>query len=200
MAYHLQGRMAESCSCDVICPCWVGQDPDGGTCAGMIAWRIDRGSIDGLDVSGLTVAIATHIPGNALQGNWRVVMFVDDTASAEQEMALTGVFTGQKGGPVADLAQLVGEVVGIERAAIEFELDQGQGRLRIGSAVAVEVEALKGASGAPTVLADAAFSVVPGAPYYVGKARTLRLVIPALAQDFELEARSTVQGPFRFEA
>jgi hypothetical protein len=205
MTYQLQGRMVESCSCDVICPCWVGGDPDGGTCAGTIAWRVDAGTIDGVDVSGLTVAAAVQIPGNALKGNWRAVLFVDDKASTVQADALTGVFSGQRGGPVAELAQLVGEVVSIERVPITFELEQGQGRLQIGSpggapSVVAEVEALKGASGAPTTLSDAAFSVIPGAPYFIGRTRKLRQAVPGLGHDFQLESRSTVQGAFRFEA
>ena len=113
MAYELEGRLLEVCTCKVICPCWVGEDPDGGTCEGVLAWHIDEGTINGLDVSGLTLALLAHIPGNILKGNWRAVVFVDDKATSEQEDALLKVWTGELGGPVADLAQLVGEVVAV---------------------------------------------------------------------------------------
>src|SRR5689334_10829694 len=69
MAYELEGRLLEVCDCKVLCPCWIGEDPDNGTCDGTVAWHIDRGQIDGLDVSGLTLAVLGHIPGNILQGN-----------------------------------------------------------------------------------------------------------------------------------
>jgi hypothetical protein len=200
MAYQLEGRMLDACSCNVICPCWVGEDPDGGKCAGAIAWHVDKGAIDGVDVSGLTVALAYDIPGNALKGNWRAAVFVDDKASPAQEQALVAVFSGKKGGPVADLAQLIGEVVGVQRAPITFDLVQGKGSMRIGSLVSVDMEPLRSATGASTALSDAALSVTAGAPYYVGKASTLRQVVPGLAQDFRLEGDSAVQGPFRFEA
>ena len=26
--YELEGSLLEVCSCDVLCPCWVGEDPD----------------------------------------------------------------------------------------------------------------------------------------------------------------------------
>ncbi len=68
MAYELEGRLLEVCTCNVICPCWVGEDPDGGTCEGVLAWHIDNGTINGLDVSGLTLALLAHIPGNILKG------------------------------------------------------------------------------------------------------------------------------------
>ena len=32
MGYKLEGRVAEVCDCKAICPCWVGEDPDNGTC------------------------------------------------------------------------------------------------------------------------------------------------------------------------
>lgn len=56
------------------------------------------------------------MPGNILEGNWTAAIFVDENASEEQEKALLKVYTGQAGGPVAELAKLIGEVVSVERA------------------------------------------------------------------------------------
>src|SRR5690606_36169046 len=30
--YDIEGRLLEVCTCKAVCPCWVGEDPDGGTC------------------------------------------------------------------------------------------------------------------------------------------------------------------------
>jgi len=46
MAYQLEGRLLEVCNCDVLCPCWVGEDPDGGTCDAIVAYHIDDGQIE----------------------------------------------------------------------------------------------------------------------------------------------------------
>ena len=54
MAYEIEGRLLEVCTCNVLCPCWVGEDPDYKTCDTSIAWGIEKGSIEGVDVSGLT--------------------------------------------------------------------------------------------------------------------------------------------------
>jgi len=51
MAYHLEGRLLEVCDCRVLCPCWIGEDPDNGTCESMQAWHFDKGTINGIDVS-----------------------------------------------------------------------------------------------------------------------------------------------------
>jgi hypothetical protein len=198
MAYTLEGQLLEVCSCKTLCPCWVGDDPDGGTCEGTLAWHISKGSVDGVDVSGLTFAALAHIPGNVLQGNWRVLGFVDNRATREQQEALVGVFTGKKGGPVADLAQLFGEIVAVERVPMVFEVEEGKGRLRIGSIVEAELEPFRGPEGRPTTLTDTIFTTIPGSPAYVGKAPTYKAKSPVLGIDLELAGHNAIQGSFRF--
>jgi hypothetical protein len=198
MAYELEGRLLEVCSCNILCPCWVGGDPDNGTCDGILAWHIDRGVIDGVDVSGRTFAGLVHIPGNILKGNWRMVAIVDDEATPEQQEALLNVWTGKLGGPVADLAQLVGEVVGVERVPVTFEVEGGQGRIRIGTLGNAVLAPLMGATGKPTTLHDSVFTTIPGSPAYVGQASTYTLNVPALDIDLNLQGHNAVQGTFRF--
>lgn len=88
MAYHLEGRIPEVCDCNVLRPCWIGEDPDNGTCDAVLAYRIDKGTIEGVDVSGLTIANIAFIPGNILEGNLKTALFVDENASEAQENAL----------------------------------------------------------------------------------------------------------------
>ena len=103
MPYELSGDLLEVCTCKVLCPCWIGEDPDGGYCHSLNAWHVKRGQVDGVEVSGLTFATLCDIPGNVLKGNWRIVAFVDDQATKEQGEALQNVFLGKLGGPCADL-------------------------------------------------------------------------------------------------
>src|SRR5713226_6829784 len=152
--YQLEGRLLDVCSCDVLCPCYVGADPDGGTCDSLVAWHIDTGTIQGVDVSGLTIAMSTHIPGNILKGNWRVLVYVDDKATPAQQDALVSVSTGKLGGPIADLAALMGEVVGVERVPITFTVDKGKGTLIIGQRVKAELVTLTGPKGELTTLKE----------------------------------------------
>ncbi len=200
MAYQLEGRLLEVCTCKVVCPCWVGEDPDGGTCDGVIAWHIDSGTIDGVDVSDRTFAVLTHIPGNVLTpSSWRVVAYVDDKATDQQQEAILNVWTGKLGGPVADLAGLIGEVVAVERVPITFTVEKGKGALKIGSAIEAEMVPLQGATGSIT-LQDSAFSSIPGSPAYLGKAPTYRASSSALGINVDLKDHNSVQGSFRFVA
>ena len=102
MGYHLEGRLLEVCNCRVLCPCWIGEDPDNGTCDSVLAYRFDKGTIDGLDVSGRTVAIVSHIPGNVLAGNFRVALYLDEGTSDAQHEALVALSSGRLGGRSTD--------------------------------------------------------------------------------------------------
>jgi hypothetical protein len=198
MAYHLEGRLLEVCDCKVLCPCWIGEDPDNGTCDGFLAWHFDRGRVDDVDVSDRTLACLNHIPGNVLAGNWRASLFVDDKATAEQQEALLAVFTGKKGGPVAELAKLIGELVSVERVPIEFSVDQGRGHLRVGDTGVAELEPYQSPTGEPTTLRDSIFSTVPGSPAYVGKASRYRARSKALGIDVDLSGHNAIQSTFVF--
>ena len=48
--YQLEGTLLEVCSCDTLCPCWIGEDPDNGTCDAVVAYNLTAGSIRGVDV------------------------------------------------------------------------------------------------------------------------------------------------------
>jgi hypothetical protein len=200
MPYRLQGSILEVCDCNVLCPCWIGEDPDNGTCDTAIAYHFESGVIDGVDVSGLTLGVVAHIPGNILEGHQRVVFFVDERATSAQQQAIVDAFTGKLGGPLADSARLIGEIVGIERAPITFDVKEGKGRLRIGADVAAELEPYRGPSGAVTTLRETIFSTINGAPAYVGRAPTFTMTNAALGLKVDLRNHNAIQGHFLFEA
>jgi len=128
-------------------------------------------------------------------------VYLDDKASAAQEAALLGVYTGQKGGPVADLAKLVGKVVSVQKVPITFTVQGGHGTIKVGDAGFAELEPYKSASGATTTLTDTVFSTVPGAPVFVGKAKEYRSKNHAgLGRDIDLKGHNALQSTFVFDA
>lgn len=199
MAYHLEGRLLEVCNCRVLCPCWIGEDPDFGTCDTIVAWHFDKGTINGVDVAGTTIACLAHVPGNILEGNWRAAVYIDDKASKAQEEALLSVYTGKLGGPVADLVKLIGEVVSVERVPITFDVSGGKGTIRLGDVGYAELEPYQGATGGATTLTDTIFSTVPGAPVFVGKATRYTSKHPALGHDIDLKDHNALQSTFVFD-
>jgi len=198
VGYAIEGKLLEACSCAAVCPCWVGDDPDGGKCDGVIAYHYDRGEINGMSVAGLTLALGVHIPGNVLKGNWKVAVFVDKKATPQQKEAILAAHTGKLGGPLADLAPLIGEVLGVYDVPIEFNMVEGKGRIRVGDAIVGEMQPLTDPQGRPTKLVDSIFSTIPGSPAYVGKAPTLRASIPQHRVQWEFNGRNAVLGSFKF--
>jgi hypothetical protein len=199
MAYHLEGSLLEVCDCRVLCPCWIGEDPDNGTCDSAQAWHFDVGKIGDVDVSGRTIAMVAHIPGNVLKGNFRVALYIDEGASDAQHQAILNVYSGKLGGPVAELAKLVGEVVSVERAPITFEVREGRGTLQISDVSYAELEPYKGPDGSTTTLSNTIFSTVPGAPVFVGKATRYRSKHAALGHDLDLSGYNALQSAFVFD-
>ena len=201
MAYKLEGTLLEVCTCNILCPCWVGEDPDNPTCDSIFAYHFDRGSVNGTDVTGRTLALFVHIPGNVLKGNWKVALFVDDKATEQQQSALVDVWTGKLGGPVADVAQLVGEVVSVERVPIAYDIQEGKGTIKIGSIAEAEMEPYRGPTGQVTTLNESIFTTIPGAPAWVAKAsRYVRKSAKYGLKDIDLQGHNAIQGSFRFEA
>jgi hypothetical protein len=197
--YEVEGRLLEVCTCNTLCPCWVGEDPDGGTCDSILAWYVDRGTVQGLDVSDRAIVASVHIPGNALAGNWKAVVYVDDRCTDEQQDALLKVFTGQLGGAIADLAGLIGEVVAVERAPVTFTVQEGEGMVRIGDAAEARLAPFRGATGQTTALHDTVFTTIPGSPAYPGKAELFRRAGSQHGlSDLDITGKNAIQGTFRF--
>ena len=199
MTYQVEGRLLEVCTCGAYCPCRVTGEPDGGTCDAVNTWHIDQGTIDGMDVSGLTLVALNKIHGHVLQGR-PVVYYVDDKATNEQQEALLNVWTGKRGGPLADLAQLMGEVIGVERAAIAFHVNKGKGSLRVGKVIDARLApSSHGGTDHGGVPHDDVCTTLPGSETHTAEAATYRVDSPSYGFDIELENYTVLEGHFRFE-
>jgi hypothetical protein len=200
VGYLLEGTLLEACSCGVLCPCWIGDDPDGGQCFAFNAYHFDNGRINGVDVSGLNIVNVVHIPGNVLTpGSWKVVMLVDAKGTPEQRDAIVGAYRGKFGGPLADLAGLVGEVKEVRAVPISHEIVGGIGTLRVEGLVEAELEPFRAADGTITTLRDSLFSTVPGSPAYVSKALHHKVSLPEHGMAWEFSGRNAIQADYRME-
>jgi hypothetical protein len=142
VAWSLKGSYVETCSCELMCPCNLSLD-HGATydfCRVTLVFDIREGEVDGTDIGGLKVALIADTPKVMSEGNWRLGVFIDDQASEEQGEKLVQVFSGQAGGPMAGLAPLVGEILGVERARIDVQDDGLRHSVRVGDAIDFEIE------------------------------------------------------------
>lgn len=201
MGYDIEGKLLEVCTCNILCPCWVGENPDGGTCKAIVAWYIEKGRINGINISGLTFGTLSFIPGNILEGHWKNVQYIDDRSTSDQEKVMLDFWNGSLGGPMEDMAKLIEEVVAIERVPIKFDVEKGKGHIKIGNGGDIadaELAPFIGITGKPTSLSDTIFSTIPGSPAYVGKTSAYKVNDPNLRINIDIKDHNAIQGSFHF--
>ena len=125
MSFAVEGDYFETCQCDVSCPCIWLKPADRDACDLMLAWHVTKGEKDGVDLSGMNAVMAVHTPKQMTDGGWKVALYLDDRATAEQSDALGAVFSGGAGGHLAALGPLIDEVSGVAPASITFDRSNG---------------------------------------------------------------------------
>lgn len=138
MAWNIEGRAIEHCNCDSVCPCFtsaLAQAGDYERCQGFIGIHVDSGSNGDMDLSGRTFVIVIDAPPMMAEGNWNVGVVVDDGATDEQAEFLAAVITGEAGGPMEAFGPLIGNRLGVEKAAIEFSSENGKHTIKAAGAI-----------------------------------------------------------------
>lgn len=142
MSWKVEGRYFENCPCNAPCPCTASLELEATAerCTPILAFHVDSGEVEGVDVSGLSVVAVADTPPVMSEGNWRLGVFIDAAASDEQAEKLGAVFGGQLGGPMEALGPLIGENLGAERATIDFASEGTTHSLKVGDAIDMEIE------------------------------------------------------------
>lgn len=123
-SWTASGQYYETCSCDFVCPCILGQmavAPTKGSCTFAMAYQIERGSYGSVSLDGLGFIILGLTPEAMGKGNWSVGVIADERATDEQREAITSIASGSAGGPIAALGPLVGKFLGVASAPIKFD-------------------------------------------------------------------------------
>ncbi|MFL6128021.1 MAG: DUF1326 domain-containing protein [Mycobacteriales bacterium] len=196
--YRLTGRFLEACDCYAICPCWIDEVPDEARCTGIFAWDIAAGEAHGHDVSGLRVVSVSYHEGKRRGSRQRVVLLFDEGADDSQRSALSEVFSGRSGGPLGELAGMLGELAAQRSAKIAISWDGQKAVLDIDGRVRVANEPKVGPSGRVTSLVDPELSEVFGSPALVGVSTDFRVDLPELEPKIKLRGRSANTGWFSY--
>jgi len=154
MAWQISGQYAETCNCDYLCPCPLTgmAKTTHGYCIFAMGFQVDRGSFEDVNLDGRRFVVIGHTPGNMGEGNWKVGLLVDEGANGAQRDALTAIVSGQAGGPMANIAPLIGEFAGVEAAPISIERNGKSWSISAGSLVDQSLEGVSGLGGEQLVL------------------------------------------------
>lgn len=169
MAYTIAGTYVAACNCKLVCPCPVDGPPTGANdqCTGAAVFAIRKGNLDDVDLGGVNFAFYNWFPSNLSSGNWKLGVVVDEGASDEQAQALERILSGQEGGPFGEFAPLIGDYLGMERAAVRFSNgDSGSGE--VAGKTQFTFEPFRGLDGSPTIERNAMFGFAP--EFRIGRA------------------------------
>ena len=143
MTYSVGGSYFESCNCDPICPCRMVDGVKGGRstygiCFGALAWLVEDGHVEDVDLTGLAVALVVRYDDDEPGSPWTIVLHVDAAGNDRQRAMLADVFLGRLGGPkvgVLPWVRKARQLVEVRTDAIELEPDGDGYILRVGEAV-----------------------------------------------------------------
>ena len=152
-SWHVSGQYYETCNCDYVCPCILGQmavPPTHGSCTFAMAFQIERGSFGTATLDGLGFIVLGWTPEAMGKGNWSVGVITDERARVDQRDAITAIVSGTAGGPMAALSGLVGKFLGVESAPIRFDRNGVKWSVKASSLVDMAAEGALGVNPAIT--------------------------------------------------
>jgi hypothetical protein len=128
--------------------------PTQGWCTFAFVHHIEDGRFDSVSLDGLNFCIIVHTPEEMGKGNWTVGVITDERASPEQQQAILGIVSGQAGGPMANLAGLVGTFAGVESRQVQFVKDGHRMAGSVPEMLDQALEAILGANGSEPMYVD----------------------------------------------
>ncbi|GGK72195.1 DUF1326 domain-containing protein [Amphritea balenae] len=194
--WNMDGHYLESCSCKGACPCLLLGSPTEGSCTALVGWHISKGQFGDTTLDGLNVVVALRSPGDMADGNWKVVLYIDQAADENQRSALMGVFGGECGGHPAVLASFIGEVLGVEYLPIRYQANDGYRHFGVGVVAETSIDAMEGQNGNYVSIHNHPLAVAPGEELIVAKSRSLRH--DAYGLNFELDGRMAFYSSFSY--
>jgi hypothetical protein len=144
-----EGDLLDACNCELLCPCHVSfrQKATYDTCEAIWGVSIERGEWGDGSLDGLKAVIVAFVPGPLMiEGGWTALLYIDDSAEANQEEALTSIFYGATGGPWSRLAAFFadGEYKQVTTAKINFEKELRTRKISVPGFASLEIEAIRG--------------------------------------------------------
>ncbi len=190
MAMDLKIEMIETCSCNMMCPCWYGVRElmvmDQGWCGTVMALRFLEGSAEGVDLGGRTAILGFDFPGPTLfDGNGTARIYIEDGVSSEQVAAIESLLQAHSGGPMAILASLISKWLPTVTATMEAREDGDDVVIDIADYGSVRSGLLKNEAGEQVTMNNAAMGLTLGARRIDLAPSASRWSDPEMPREFE---------------
>lgn len=167
MTWNLSGDLIETCSCNMLCPCWFGEADlmlmDQGFCGTSLLIRVKEGSFDGTDISGQAAVVSLYFPGPTLfdgKGTGRV--YIDEGASVAQVAALETILQGGSGSGMEVPASLLERWLPTKTLPIDVTEQDGEISTNLPGVGGINSRRLVNEAGKQMTLENSAFSMLFG--------------------------------------
>jgi hypothetical protein len=198
MAWNVEGTYIEACNCETACPCIFFSPPTEGECKVVVGWHVDKGQHSGTSLDGLNAALIAYAPGNMKDGQWKVALYVDERCDERQRSALQGIFSGADGGHIANLAPLIGQVLGVCPARIAFVRgSNSRFSFEVDGAASTEMQPIQGQGGGTAEIKGHPLAMSPGQPVTVSRASHLKIEDYGIS--CEIAGRNGFFAPFAYQ-
>lgn len=155
MGWTLRGTWFESCSCKMVCRCNFGPaEPDQGWCSGVLAFTVEAGESNGVDLAGTKLALHAELPGDFLGGIDKALLYLDQAASAEQRDELEAIFQGKRGGVWEGVAGTIAEFLPSKTVTVEVSGGESP-RVKVGDVIDIALERMRTEDGKQAVVVNA---------------------------------------------
>lgn len=155
MGWRMSGEWYEVCSCKMVCRCNFGPaEPDQGWCSGMLTFDVRSGESGGVELGGTKVVLLADLPGDFMGGIDVAQLYVDESASEDQERELEAIFHGERGGVWEGVNGMIGRWLDTEKAPIHVT-DGDSPAVRVGDVAEFAFSRLKTEDGRQAVVTNA---------------------------------------------
>ena len=155
MAWQLSGQLLDTCSCKLLCPCILGPaEPDQGWCSGALAFNIQQGNSDGVNLAGTVAVMAFDMPGDFIGGNLTARLYLSDADSADQRRELEAILAGQKGGAFEALSSMIVKTLPTQTTKITASYGENPS-ITVGNVGTISLAPVKTQSGKQATINDA---------------------------------------------
>jgi hypothetical protein len=146
--WQIEGRYVEYCSCDHGCPCETMADPTYGYCTGLVAFKIDKGWCEDVQLNDLAVVGTFYFPRAIHHGQGVFQPILDERANEAQRDALFYILSGDDQ-PVGTMFQIFSVIVEtikdplFAKIAFEWDLEKRQASIDVPGVIRARSEPIR---------------------------------------------------------
>jgi hypothetical protein len=143
-SYRVKAESVEACNCQHGCNCQFAGFPNEGKCEFIIGFEVKDGRFGDTVLDGMRAAVVGKYPNAIHEGHGHIVLFVDESATADQVDAFASILSGKVGGmPWEALAGTIERFEGPIRKRIDVKIAGERSEVRIPDAISLQLAPLR---------------------------------------------------------